>query len=949
LFLSRQHTENTVLSVSIFREQVFCRLQQRARGIADGSTSSELSFDRLLRVEKPEAFIFETYRFILKREPLPSEVEGYVERLRKGTSRQVILSKFAFSEEAHALGTRCPVYWTEKRIKELIDLPRTDFVPTAYRSFLWREPDPTEQQHYLRLLDRGIPRAYLIHEIAVSPEAKRLSPKLPASWSPSSVEELLALPEADFLTRSCRTYLWRDPDTNELNSFTESLRKGAPRIWILFQLCTAATATGVAGQFPHDWLPKTIDELQGVSETDFLPAAYRTYLWRDPDPTGLTHYSTLLERGTPRVLILHNIACSDEARTLRTEFPREWIPRSIDQLLTVCDEEFLEAAYRSLLWRKPDPVGLQTWGSMLTGGIPRIFVLYKIASSEEARKAGTTFPEDWTPKNAKDLLRLPPGELLNAAYRSILWRAPDRRARRYAVDLKWGRSPVSVLREIASSEEALRIPFRIADLDSLPDSRPRLRWLLRKWIHSFLNRAFNSILGLDHRFESLEEVAYQALSEVKGSISNLERQFRSEIMLSRDLVEREFENLRAVSSQRGDHDFLAKMGGVEDSIQRLQSAVTTLTSQLQEKEFRLSEQIDASIAVIASKVDENEASIAAIASKVDENEASIAAIASKVDENEASIAAIASNVDENKVLISSKLDDYAVTNSTELTDRTTLLSRKLDAYSSTLATTIQSSGRTLAVPLADSLLLTKVKDFYYFIPAEDAQLAACLVIGGHLEPGLAEFLEKWVHRGMTVVDVGANIGLHSLSFARLVGPDGRVYCFDPSPRMVKILGMNLVMNQLQARSVIQQVAVTDGPGTAAFYLNEICGHSSLYGNGANADAINVRTGSLDMLLPFDTKVDFVKVDAEGAEPLIVRGMSQIIARNPEIAILLEFAPSLLERANYSPSRFLDELRALGFEMMRVDDATGQLHPINVDTLMTTASSNLLLYKRGKVA
>jgi FkbM family methyltransferase len=926
---------------SLSKEQIFCRLQQIARASGDGSKPPELTFDQLLRVEKPEAFISEAYRFILKREATPDEIEEQADHLRKGISKQVICSSFASSEEARELGTRCPLYWTEQRVKQLLGLPFQEFVPAAYRSLLWREPDPVAQRECLRLLDQGTPPAYLLYQIGTSPEAKRLGARLPVVWMPRSVAELLALPDESFLACSFQTYLWREPDVNELNHFVELIGRGAPRIRVLFQLFTAASAIGLAAQFPSDWLPKTVEEFQTLPEAGFLPAAYRTYLWRDPDSVGLRHYSALLERGTPRVLVLYQLACSEEAKRFGTEFPRDWIPKSVEELLDLPDDEFLETAYRSFLWRRPDPEGLCTWRGLLAQGIPRPFILYQIASSEEARKAGATFPEHWTPKHAQDLAKLPDCNFPERAYRSILWRLPDRReAWTYAEQLSNGRPPVSILREIASSEEARRIPIRIAGLDSLQNPRPRPLWLLRKKTRSFLRRVSNSILGLDRRFEALQDVTQDALLAIQRSVAGLELEFRNQGASSRDLAGQEFDKIRMASVQLEER-LSGEMREQLLNLQNLTQRIATLQSSLAAPRA-VDEYLLAAVAEVEQSIQRLPNHASALAELTEKN----ALLSEKLD---ASASLLAALTEKNAALLSGKLDASASLLAALTERNAALLSGKLDDSTSLLVKTVQAQTRNLAVPLADNLLLTKVRDFYYFIPAEDAQLVACLVIGGHLEPGLADFMEKWVQPGMTVVDVGANIGLHSLSCAKRVGPEGRVYCFEPSPRIAKILQMNLVMNQLKHQAVVQQVAVTDGSGTASFYLNEICGHSGLFSDAAGARAIDVQTESLDSLLAHNLAVDLVKIDAEGSEPMIIRGMSQIIERNPGIAIVLEFAPSLLERTNNSPKSFLEQLHALGFELMRIDDTTGALHALEDEALMNLTSSNLLLRKSAKAA
>jgi hypothetical protein len=89
-------------------------------------------------------------------------------------------------------------------------------------------------------------------------------------------------------------------------------------------------------------------------------------------------------------------------------------------------------------------------------------------------------------------------------------------------------------------------------------------------------------------------------------------------------------------------------------------------------------------------------------------------------------------------------------------------------------------------------------------------------------------------------------------------------------------------------------------------------------------------------------VDVVKIDAEGAEPLIWRGMGKTLRRNRRIRVFMEFAPSLLLRAGSDPAEFLEQLTADGFRIQRVHDDSGELIDASLEELRTVFSVNLML-------
>ena len=90
-------------------------------------------------------------------------------------------------------------------------------------------------------------------------------------------------------------------------------------------------------------------------------------------------------------------------------------------------------------------------------------------------------------------------------------------------------------------------------------------------------------------------------------------------------------------------------------------------------------------------------------------------------------------------------------------------------------------------------------------------------MGTH-EPDLQKGLPKFIKPGMTVFDVGANIGFFALAAANLVGENGKVVAFEPNPSVVARLKENVALNGLADRVKIEQSAAGDFDGTAEFCL-----------------------------------------------------------------------------------------------------------------------------------
>jgi FkbM family methyltransferase len=195
---------------------------------------------------------------------------------------------------------------------------------------------------------------------------------------------------------------------------------------------------------------------------------------------------------------------------------------------------------------------------------------------------------------------------------------------------------------------------------------------------------------------------------------------------------------------------------------------------------------------------------------------------------------------------------------------------------------------------------------------------------------------------MIFADIGANIGLHTLEAARAVGPSGKVFSFEPAPETLVALRANLALNGVRHAEVFP-VAVMDRPGPVRLHLNRGNGSlNSIFPDEETSESIEVPGLPLDEALAGRDRVDVVKIDAEGAEFLILHGMTNVLARNPNIVLLLEFASEHLSRAGVNGLEYLAYLRSLGFRIRRIDEVTGDVLPVEDQQLLEAVSNNVCL-------
>lgn len=184
---------------------------------------------------------------------------------------------------------------------------------------------------------------------------------------------------------------------------------------------------------------------------------------------------------------------------------------------------------------------------------------------------------------------------------------------------------------------------------------------------------------------------------------------------------------------------------------------------------------------------------------------------------------------------------------------------------------------------------------------------------GTFEPDTVRVLKDIVKPGMTVLDVGANLGYYSLLAAQLVGPTGTVWAFEPVPDNVELLRKNLRENGCEDCVHVVPHAVIDSPGTARLFITEEdSGSCSLYGDRSayidtTATTLDIWAAQCDW-----PAVDLIKMDIEGAEKAALSGMRDLSRRNASLRLIVEFNPTTLHTAGVTAEEFFTAVQTSGF-------------------------------------
>lgn len=200
--------------------------------------------------------------------------------------------------------------------------------------------------------------------------------------------------------------------------------------------------------------------------------------------------------------------------------------------------------------------------------------------------------------------------------------------------------------------------------------------------------------------------------------------------------------------------------------------------------------------------------------------------------------------------------------------------------------------------------LVDVQGFKMYTDPNDSAISPQLISKGRWEPFETEIFKSLIKPGMTVVDIGANIGYYTLLASHLVGEKGKVFAFEPFISSYELIKRSIAVNGIRnvipiCKAVINEIGVTQlhfGKYTPA------C--NSINGKG---ESVTIQCTTLDYELMW-SKIDVIKMDIEGSEVKALAGMQVIIRNNPSLILITEVFPKELKEASSSFEEYITKLQ-----------------------------------------
>jgi FkbM family methyltransferase len=244
---------------------------------------------------------------------------------------------------------------------------------------------------------------------------------------------------------------------------------------------------------------------------------------------------------------------------------------------------------------------------------------------------------------------------------------------------------------------------------------------------------------------------------------------------------------------------------------------------------------------------------------------------------------------------------------------------------------IESVSRTQAqsIYFGDNTVVCRVLGKYLvYADTADVGITPHLALNGYWESWITLTMARLVQPGWHCLDLGANHGYYTVIMADGVGPTGAVVAVEPNPDPARRLRRTLDVNAFSGFTTLVEKAASDAGGQMLeLSIEEHRGLNATLHRREGFPTVSVESVTVDELAADWPRVDLIKIDVEGAEEAVWRGMGATLEQNPDVTIVVEVNTTRIADA----SAYFGEIEAAGFRL-RYIDFDGEIKETTVDRL-----------------
>lgn len=262
-----------------------------------------------------------------------------------------------------------------------------------------------------------------------------------------------------------------------------------------------------------------------------------------------------------------------------------------------------------------------------------------------------------------------------------------------------------------------------------------------------------------------------------------------------------------------------------------------------------------------------------------------------------------------------------------------------------------ASYALLKIRHCNGMIIREIEGSKMYLDLRDKGISRELALNGIREERGTEIMRHILGPGQVVVDIGANIGYYALMEAKIVGPGGKVYAIEPVSANVKMLLKNIEMNGYSNIDVFT-LAIGNADRVSQIYLSDRRNWHSMIRRGDSDHTEEVQMLRLDTFLNDKLPPDLVRMDVEGFETEIIKGMVNTLSSARKLKLFIEVHPHIMKKEDVV--FLLDALKAQGFDIIVAADRRHLSHPrieelLVDDDFLVGRKGGLLLFFEKKNA
>ena len=253
---------------------------------------------------------------------------------------------------------------------------------------------------------------------------------------------------------------------------------------------------------------------------------------------------------------------------------------------------------------------------------------------------------------------------------------------------------------------------------------------------------------------------------------------------------------------------------------------------------------------------------------------------------------------------------------------------------------------TLQDKLFGSMFTTDIIELDGFsleMDPRDKLIKKKLTLYGEYEEYTRNVISSSAITGSIAIDVGANVGLHTIPLSAKVGKSGRVIAFEPDPDNYNLLRRNIKNNNL-LNVTAYNIGLSSKTEVNTLYQSStnrgslsLC-KDNVEGTSPQLKPITIELTTADEFLKdLSLPVSLIKIDVEGAEPLVLQGMTGLLNINPDAIIVFEFIPEYVNNFGIVPLDFLKWIENLGYTLSLINEEEQKITVASAEEIVNSSS------------